>query len=93
MRNEGFESTVMVSGNPIHAESAERRTHTTQMIFVHIRFVAELINRREVILHTLASVVAADLFIPLLAEARQAAAVRRHDDVVACTHHHEVPSK
>ena len=93
MRDESFETSVVMSGNPIDAESAEGSAYATEVVFVHIRFVAELVNRREQVFHTLTSIVSANLFIPRLAEAGQTATVGRYDDIIAGRHHHEVPSK
>ena len=93
VRDEGFEAFVMMSGQPIDAESAEGSTDATEVLFVHIRLFAELINRCQVVAHTLASVIAADLFVPFLTEAGQTASVRRDDDIIAGRHHHEVPTE
>ena len=60
----------MMTRNPIHAESTERSTYATEVVFIYVRLGAEFINRREIIAHTLTSVVTADLFVPFLTEAR-----------------------
>ena len=89
--DERFEATVMMPGQPIDAEPAERGSYATQVVFVHVRLGAELVNRCQIVLHALSAVVTADLLIPRLAEARQTAAVWSDDDIIAGTHHHEVP--
>ena len=91
VRDEGFEPFVVVPRQPIYAETAERGTDAPEVVFVHVRLGAELIDRRQVVQHTLSSVVSADLFVPLLSEARQTATVRGYDDIIAGRHHHEVP--
>ena len=82
-----------MSGNPIDAETSKRRAHTPQVLFIHVRLLAELINRTEIVLHALSAVVTGNLFVPCLTEARQAAPVRGYDDIIAGRHHHEVPSE
>ena len=91
--DEGFEAPLMMAGYPIDAESAEGRADAAQMVFVHVRLFAELINRREIVAHTLTAVVTRDCFVPFLAEARQTATIRGYDDIITRRHHHEVPSE
>ena len=62
------------------------------MVLVHIGFAAKVVNSREVVLHTLSAVVAADFFQPFHTETRQAAAVGCNDNVVVGGHHLEIPA-
>ena len=92
--NEGLEALVMMTSQPINAEATEGGTYATQAIFVGVWLVGyKLINGSEIVLHALSSVVATNLFVPLVAETRQAAAVRCHNDIIVGSHHHEVPAE
>ena len=67
--DERFKSFVMVSCQPIYAESAKRSTNAAQAVLVYIRKIrTRFVNRGQVVAHTLSAVVAANLFVPRLAE-------------------------
>ena len=92
VRDERLESLVVMTCQPIHAEAAKRCAYATQMVFVHIRLLAHLVNGSQIILHAQTAVVTRDFLVPFIAEARQSAAVGRYDDVIVRGHHHEVPT-
>ena len=70
MRNESLETTFVMTCNPINAISTKRSTYATQTLFIYIRFIAELVNSAEIVAHTLAAVVPADLLVPCHAKTR-----------------------
>ena len=88
--DEGLEALVVVSGQPIDGEASEAGTYAAQAVLVNKRFLGHFVDGRKVVFHALASVVAADGFVPFHSEARQAAAVGSHDDVVVGCHNLEV---
>ena len=92
MSNERFEPFVVMSGQPIYRESSEAGTYASQTIFVHIRLFCHFIDSSEVILHTLATVIATNLFVPFHTESRQTATVRSNDDIIISCHNLEVPA-
>ena len=92
VRNEGFEAFVVVAGQPVDAETAERGTDGAEALAIHIRFGGNVVDGGEIVLHAEAGVVTADLFEPSFAETGQTAAVGGNDDVALCGHDLEVPT-
>ena len=90
--NEGFEALIMMTCQPINRESTKAGSNATQTIFVHKRFFREFVDSREIILHTLSTVITTDFFVPFLTEARQTAAVRSDNDIIVGSHDLEVPT-
>ena len=90
--DEGFEALVVVSCEPIDAESAEGSPYAAKVVAVDIGLAANLVNGSQVVAHALPAVIAADGSIPLIAEARQPTAVGRHHDIALRRHCHEVPA-
>ena len=83
---------VVVAGQPVDTETAERGADCTEALAVHIRLGSDVVNGGEIVLHAEAGVVTADLFEPFFAESGQTAAVGGNDDVALCGHDLEVPT-
>ncbi len=92
VRNEGFEAFVVVAGQPVDAETAERGADCTEALTIHIRFGGYIVDGGEIVLHAEAGVVTADLFEPFFAESGQTAAVGGDNDVALRGHDLEVPA-
>ena len=89
---QGSEAVVVVSGKPIHRESAIACTGSTDMVGVDIGFLLHEIYRAEIVLHVLASIVARNLGIPLSAEAGKSATVGCDDYVALRSHKAKIPA-
>ena len=92
VRNEGFEAFVVVAGQPVDTEAAERGADRTETFTIHIRLGGNVVDGGEIVLHAEAGVVTADLFEPCFAESGQTAAVGRDDNIALCGHDLEVPT-
>ena len=92
VRNEGFEAFVVVAGQPVDAETAERGTDGAEALAIHIRFGGNVVDGGEIVLHAEAGVVTADLFEPSFAETGQTSTVGRDDNIALCGHDLEVPT-
>ena len=90
--NEGFETFVVMSCQPVDGESSEAGTHTAQVVFVNERFFCHFVDCREIILHALATVISADSFVPFHSETRKSAAVRCYNDIAVGSHNLHVPA-
>ena len=83
----------MMAGKVIYREATEAGANGTQTVFVNIgEIVGSIVDGAEVIFHALAGPVAADIFVPLAAEARQTAAVGSYDDIAVGCHNLHIPS-
>ena len=83
----------MVSGQPVDGEAAEAGADASQVVTVNKRLLRHLVDGRQVVLHALSAIIAADGFIPLRAKSGHAAAAGSDDDVVVGRHHLEVPAE
>jgi hypothetical protein len=92
MCNKGFETFVVVTSQPINGEASEARSHTPQTILIDKRLFRHLVNSRKIVFHALASIVAADLFVPLHTETGKATAVRGNHDIVVSGHNLHIPT-
>ena len=93
MSDEALEPFVMMAGKVIYREATEAGANGTQTVFVNIgEIVGSIVDGAEVIFHALAGPVAADIFVPLAAEARQTAAVGSYDDIAVGCHNLHIPS-
>ena len=92
VRDEAFETLVVVSGEPVNAVTAEACAHCAEAFPVYVGFGGDVVDRREIVLHAQAVVVAADFFQPFHAEAGQAAAVRGYHNVAVGCHDLEIPT-
>ena len=91
--DEALEALVVVAGQVVHAEAAERGTHGTQAVFVYIRqVVGGIVDGHQIVVHALAGPVAAYFLAPLRAEAGQTVAVGGHNHIAVGGHDHEVPA-
>ena len=90
--NECLEALVVMSGQPIHRKSSEAGTYTTQTITIHKRLFGHFVDSREIILHTLTTVITADSLVPFQSEARKSATIRSYDDITVGGHNLHVPT-
>ena len=93
VRDEALEALVVVAGEVVDAEAAERGTYGTHAVAIDIgQRVASIVDGAEVVAHALACPVARDFLKPFLSEAGEAAAVGGDDDVALRCHDVEVPA-
>ena len=92
MCNKGFETFVVMTGQPINGETSEARTDATQTILIDKRLFRHLVDSSKIVFHALATIVTADLFIPFHTETGKAAAVRSHHDIVVSGHNLHIPT-
>ena len=90
--DEGLETLVVVSGQPVYRISSEAGTYTAQAVFIYVRFLGDVVDGGQVVVHAVSAVVGADFFQPFHAESRQTATVGGDDDVIVCSHNLEIPA-
>ena len=83
---------VVMTGEPINREAAETCSDAAEPILIHKRLFCHLVDRRKVVFHTLATVVATYRLVPFHTEARETAPVRGDDDIIVCGHDLEIPA-
>lgn len=93
MRDKTLKALFVVARKPIYRVATKAGPYGTHFVFIHIRLTGKVIAHRQQVLHRLAAVIVADLIVPRLAEARQAAAVRRHHDIPVSRHHLHIPAE
>ena len=92
MSNESLKALIVITGKPVNGESSEACTNASEMISVYVRFLCNIVNSREIVLHTLSCIISAYLLQPLHSKARETSSVRSNDYVTVGCHYLEVPS-
>ena len=81
----------MVSGQKEDRIPSVARPDAAQPVAVDPRLGRHVVDRAQIVADVLSAVIARNLIEPLLPERRQAAPVRRHDDVALSRHQLQVP--
>ena len=76
----------VVACQPINGISAEAGTYTTQTVFIDIRFLGDVIDGTQVIVHAMAAVIGTDFFQPFHTKTRKSPTVRSDDDIAVRSH-------
>ena len=92
MGQEAGKALVVVTGKEVNRIATVAGADSTNVVTIDVGLFLHVIDCTEVVTHVLATVVAADLGIPLGAEARQAATVRQDDNVAVAGHDAHVPA-